>query len=285
VPVTPVHRTVAVDWSGAREPGRPSRIWLAEVADGTLVRLHGGWSRAEVTAELVEIVRAAAHTGERVLIGLDFSFGFPAWYLRDRGWRRADQAWQAFDPVTVDQLLAAPSAPFWGRGAVRTRPDMLVEPTQTPAFRETERQIAARHAVRPFSIFQLVGAGSVGAASLRGMATLHALREAGATLWPFAEESPDARATVLEVWPRLCAPAVNKSDPAARLAVLQGLQERHGVTGVMHTEVRRDVRASDDAFDALIAAHALWRGRNRPLTSRVPPDVAALEGAIWEPPV
>lgn len=266
-PVEP-SRVVAVDWSGART-GASKKIWLAEIAAGHVVRLECGRDRDQLTHALVEIVAAARAARERVVIGLDFGFGVPAWYADREGWRNGDDVWRAFTAERTDAMLTAPSFPFWGRGDVRTRPAALREDGPTPPLRETERALRGR--ARPFSVFQLVGAGSVGAASLRGMPTLRALADAQAIIWPFHADPGGAVTVVAEVWPRLAAPTVNKSDADARVAHVHGLAST--VDGVLaHLDA---VRTSDDAFDALVAAIALWR--SRAALHRLPNDSSALE--------
>lgn len=247
-------RIIAVDWSGAGR-GHERRLWLAEVSDGRVRRLASGRPREALTAELVALVGAARAAGERVVVGLDFSFGLPAWYLAARGWARGADAWRAFTPAAVDALLAAPTAPFWGRGAVRTRPPMLRDDGETPPSRATERSL--RCVARAFSVFQLVGAGAVGVGSLRGMATLAALHAAGACVWPFDEDTGGPGVVVAETWPRLAAPRVVKSDPASRRAAREA-----GCAGVdCPSALRAAAVASDDAFDALAAAAWLWARR------------------------
>jgi hypothetical protein len=247
-------RVIAVDWSGART-GAARKIWLAEIQGGQLERLECGRERDAVTEVLVDVVRAARGRGERVLIGLDFSFGVPQWYADEQGWHTGRDVWRAFTHDRVEALLSAPTFPFWGRGAQRTRPAALHDDGPTPPLRETERMLRGRS--RPFSVFQLVGAGSVGTASLRGMATLCALAEAGACIWPFDADQGGAGAVVAEVWPRLAAPAVNKSDAEARVAHVAA---RSGTVRGLDACLPM-VRASDDAFDAVAAAVALWQSR------------------------
>jgi hypothetical protein len=247
-------RVIAVDWSGARV-GAARKIWLAEIRAGRVERLESGRDRAALTQALVTMVQQARGDGERVVIGLDFSFGVPRWYAEQEGWHTGRDVWRAFTSARADAVLTAPSFPFWGRGAERSRPAGLRDDGPMPPLRETERRLSGRS--RPFSVFQLVGAGSVGAASLRGMATLHALAEAGAYIWPFDDDPGGAVSVVAEVWPRLAAPQVNKSHAEARIAHVHTLAPL--VSGVRdHVEA---VRRSDDAFDALVAAIGLWAGR------------------------
>ena len=69
-------RIVAVDWSG-RVAGERQAIWLAEVVDGALARLESGRTREEIAAHLVELAGEDAE----LVVGLDFAFSLPRWYL------------------------------------------------------------------------------------------------------------------------------------------------------------------------------------------------------------
>lgn len=252
-----------LDWSGAG-PGHERRLWTAEVEQGRLVRLRNGRTRDEVTADLLMLVRETRRRAERVLVGLDFAFGAPAWFLERAGWRSATEWWRAMTPATVARVLAAPSAPFWGRPPTRQRPAMLDADGPTPPWRATERSL--RGIARPFSVFQLVGAGAVGVGSLRGLATLVALQDAGAVVWPFDEDPGGPGVVVAEVWPRLAMRHLTKSDPAARRAALARIGS---VVSCAPPDQARAVE-SDDAFDALAAAAWLWAHRAR--LGRLPTD-------------
>ncbi|MFD4251518.1 hypothetical protein ACFWQL_17435 [Amycolatopsis thermoflava] len=72
-------RVVAVDWSGRAGPAQRRVIWVAEVAGGELVRLENGRSREEVVDWLIGTATPD------LVVGLDFAFSLPAWYLRERG--------------------------------------------------------------------------------------------------------------------------------------------------------------------------------------------------------
>ncbi len=266
-----------MDWSGART-GAQHKIWLAEVMGGQVVRLESGRTRADVTQELVRVVHESA--GAPVVIGLDFSFGFPAWYVRDQQWKNAPDMWRAWTDERVEHTLQAPAFPFWGRGAQRTRPATLHDESDTPPLRSTELYQAASSS-RPFSVFQLVGAGAVGPGTLRGMPTLRALHEAGAAIWPFADVRDDTNATVVEIWPRLYAPQVNKSNAHARVAHLRRLsQSTRDLTRFEHS-----IEHSDDAFDALIGALALADQFDSHALDQLCDDstLAREEGMIWRP--
>lgn len=271
---------VAVDWSGART-GERRKLWLAEVSDAGVERLRADWTRDSLTEELQRLVQRHRARSERLIIGLDFAFGFPAWYAEGQGWRDGHQIWQAFDAARVERLLTDAEPPFWGRGANRRKPASLQPDGAMPSLRRTEQQVSGP---RPFSVFQLVGAGSVGVGSLRGMRTLAALSTAGARLWPFDDDLGGAASVVLEIWPRLCAPDVVKSSANARRAHVAELHARQEVW--LPADVQRSAEESDDAFDALTSALALWRARAA--LARLPAARDAqerLEGRIWHPDV
>ncbi len=145
-------QAIAIDWSG-RERGAAETIWLARVRDGALVELENGRDREEVVAAAI----AAAEAEPRTAVGLDFAFGFPAWYAEQRGWSTGREIWGAMRDE-AETLLAACEPPFWGRPG---------RPAQTlgPGLRETD----LRAPVTPKSVFQIGGSGAVGTGSLRGM--------------------------------------------------------------------------------------------------------------------
>jgi hypothetical protein len=174
-----VPRILAVDWSGAR--AREQRaIWLAEAVGGRLVRLEGGRGREELMAHLLE----EAERDPELVVGLDFAFSLPEWFLRARGIADVSNAWDLVSRE-AEAWLRDPQPPFW---RVRRSAGEV-------AFRRTELECGGR----PKSVFQLVGAGQVGTGSLRGMPFLPRLRERFA-IWPFDEPRLPL---LVEIYPRL----------------------------------------------------------------------------------
>jgi hypothetical protein len=102
-------------------------------------------------------------------------------------------------------------AAFWGDGTrlgtpglPRRRPPL---PRGLSERRATERQAQA-DGVQPKTVWQLAGAGAVGAQALTGIPVLARLRAAHPLrVWPF-EPVGDAPAVVAEVYPSLLAEAV-----------------------------------------------------------------------------
>ena len=266
----PPSRVIAVDWSGAGS-GAARRIWLAEASQpGRLVRLEAGRDRAALVEHLLG---ETSRTPDRLVIGLDFAFSFPAWFVRTvLGLDSAPAVWRQVS-VQGEAWLCDCQPPFWGRPGRRRPPTTAIE----PAFRRTELALPSVGGIRPKSVFQIGGAGAVGTGSLRGLRLLDRLCQAGARVWPF---TPAGWPLVIEIYPRLLTGAVCKSDPRARAELLErrypALDAEHRAAGV----------ASEDAFDAAVSALVmLEHGAELALSWLEPatdPDIR-LEGRIWYP--
>ena len=232
-----VTRVVAVDWSG-RRAGEARAIWTAEVVDGAMVDLRDGRTRAQVIDHLVDL----ALSGEPLVVGLDFSFSVPAWFARKHGCADVgSRSSSSLNPSIVNQLVTFTAS------------------------------VGAIAGTRPKSFFQIGGAGAVGTGSLRGMPHLTTLRAAGFAIWPF---DPPSRATVVEMWPRLCTGPVVKSRRAARVAHL----------AVHHPTVAAAAAATEDAFDAAVSAMVM--AGDVEAFRQLPPvstSVERIEGRIWLP--
>jgi hypothetical protein len=256
--------TVAVDWSGAKK-GAARRIWLAEVRRGELVRLESGRDRDALADHLVEI----AERDSDLVVGLDFAFSFPEWYVRREAGGSVRRLWERA-AEQGDEWLATMPWPFWGRpGSIK--PDL----DEARLLRRTEREAPSIGGTRPKSAFQAYGPGAVGAGSVRGMPVLARLAEAGFAIWPFEAARPPC---VVEIYPRLLTGDVVKSDPDARRAWVERAD-----LGVPD-EAREAMRASEDAFDAAVSAITMDRHRNgivglEPATN----EADRVEGWIWRP--
>lgn len=258
-------KAIAVDWSG-RQRGAGKNIWLAEVAEGRLARLENGRSREEAAEHLV----IEAERDPRMVIGFDFAFSLPAWFLDERNLAGAPELWRLAD-LEAETWLAECLPPFWGRPGKR-RPDLG---SGREHFRRTDLDVPATEGIRPKSVFQIGGAGAVGTGSLRGMPVLNRLREAGFHVWPFdAPRWP----LVVEIYPRSLTGAVKKSDAASREAYLSA---RYGVLdGRMHERAA----SSEDAFDAAISALVMHKHLGDLMTlPAVENRQTLLEGMIWHP--
>jgi hypothetical protein len=232
-----------VDWSGASVPARgPDSIWIGHARrDGTRLAIHeplNAPTRALATSHLADVIDAHIAAGERVLVGWDFAFGYPAGFARALAlpgsapaWRRT---WAALADLIADRddnsnnrwLVAAAlnrrlgrrPGPFWncparaaGAALAATRP---VFPYRASAalsldeYREADRRLrASRRFVQ--SVWKLYTAGNVGSQTLLGIPRVAALRFAPrrsdvSRVWPFETTSPGGHrpfALHVEIWP------------------------------------------------------------------------------------
>jgi hypothetical protein len=252
---------LAIDWSGDAHVAR-SRMWLAEAREpGRLVRLEAGRDRVNITDHLLGIQSEA-------VIGLDFGFAFPSWFLEQLGVRSAAELWASV-ATHGETWLRECQPPFWGR---RGRPRPVLN---GPAFRRTESGVPRLAGIGPKSMFQIGGAGSVGTGSIRGMPLLHRLHTQGARVWPFvAKGSP----LVFEIYPRLLTGSVRKSDAIAR-AMLLATRYPH-----LDEEHARLATRSEDAFDAAVSALVMIEHASDLLSLPEERDAELrLEGRIWHP--
>jgi hypothetical protein len=258
-------RFVAVDWSGAIV-GSERKIWLAEAAGGELQRLECGRTRAALTSHLV----SSAVLEGRLIIGLDFAFAAPAWFMREQGCATAHEFWSLAASGEAERWLSECKAPFWGR-ALSTRPG------ECELLRQTESAVEQVAGARPKSIFQIAGPGAVGTGALRGMATLLELSRASFRVWPFDDPSPHSP-LVFELYPRLCTGPVVKSSRDARVAYL----EQHYPQ--LLPKMFDRAASSEDAFDAAVSALVMSEhARELYALAPVADPVLRYEGAIWIP--
>lgn len=253
---------IAVDWSGAKS-GERRKLWLAEARSGRVERLEDGRTRAELVTHLVELARELP----ALVVGLDFAFSFPEWFLRERGCRSARDAWELAAREGEDWLARRPH-PFWGGSGSRRR--ALPQP-----FRRTEQDALPIAGIQPKSVFQVLGAGTVGTGSIRGMPFLAELQDAGFAVWPF---DGAARRTIVEIYPRYLTRAVDKSKLVGRNVWIAN--HSHG----QDRALERRAASSEDAFDAFASAIAMTRHARA--FARLEPardERERLEGRIWRP--
>ena len=219
-------RCVVADWSARSAPatGRDS-IWVG-TCDQHGVRSENPSTRA---AAMRAIRREVAAPG-RVLVGVDFSLGYPQGFAAELGigqpaWRHT---WELVEHLLDDDERNAnnrfhvaselngrvgdplTAGPFWGcppsaRSSVLTSTKVVSNPL--PQWRAVETILRER-GHRPFSSWQLLGAGSVGSQSLTGIAALAPMVRDVADdvdVWPFTSGFgvPGRRVVLAEVWPSL----------------------------------------------------------------------------------
>lgn len=230
---------IAVDWSGRAGADQVHAIRAAVVPPGGPVEVWADLRREDVVDELLAI-------GGPVVVGFDFSFGFPAWVGGRHGCTSGPELWPLVARDGEDWIARCPP-PFYGRAGTRA--------PAVPLRRVTEQEAGAK------PTFLLAGGGHVGTGSLRGMPFLAALRAAGYAVWPFDDA---AGRTAVEIYPTALRAAAGAPELPRRVA--------------------RAVANSPDTRDAVLSAVVMARHRARLASLRAATDpVTRLEGAIWRP--
>jgi hypothetical protein len=299
-----LQRVVGVDWSGDQGPGQRRKIWAgvwtavagsSSLNEGT-VALESGRSRVELMEWLIELARETP----RMVVGFDFSFSYPAWFLREMGIGSAPEFWQVVAEGQGERWLHrdCEDGRFWGKvGSLRhgKKPAEFRGEHAHRMLRRAETVLkvraeiadplaAARIAgIAPKSVFQIGGAGAVGTASLRGMPGLLRLQKAGFRIWPY--DAPSVKKPlVVEIYTRLMTGAVTKSSEAARTAYLAKKRRENALYAGLSRRVLAKAKGSEDAFDALVTAMVMAEHRGEfARLRRTEDEVFRMEGQTWVP--
>jgi precorrin-8X/cobalt-precorrin-8 methylmutase len=235
-----------VDWSAATVPriGRDS-IWICwHAKDGE--RLENPPTRHAAKVLLDEMLAASLSRGERVLLGFDFPFGYPAGFAAKLGlpgppWRAV---WDEIDRLLEDdehnvnnrfdvaeilnRRVSGGRFPFWGCPPTPTR--IHLGSKHHRGHDENglaERRLVDLHIPSAQPCWKLLGAGSVGGQALTGIPVVRALRDDPrwrdrVRIWPFETglRTPEGGSAVIaEVYPSLWAvsPAADEPKDAAQV--------------------------------------------------------------------
>ena len=309
-------RVVAIDWSGRVDAAGQRRhivagVWTqAAVARGragavarargaeAMVSLENGRTRDEVLEWLIGLARETP----RMVVGFDFCFGFPEWFVRgEHGCQTGPEFWEVVTREHGERWLARGHADqrFWGKPWKRPAEfsgegiHRMLRATDIDckliAHIPEEERAARVKGITPKSVFQIGGSGSVGTASLRGMPVLLRLRQAGFRVWPFdrpALAGAAPRPLVVEMYSRLNTGPVHKSNAAARRAYLDRKRMEETVYAKLPRSVMAKALASEDAFDALVSTMVMAERRTQFAELPQPRDPKyTVEGWTWAPDV
>ncbi len=276
---------VGVHWVQPRRVV-PGSWWVVTHKSGLEVEVRADQTSPDVVSYLMNELSGP------VLAGLAFCFSTTQEFLRTQGLGSPQELWgwigdELAGTHDLAQIDMDPPYPF--RYVEHEEQPRLRHPEHDAEhFRKTESEIFQQLGVKPASVFDIGGEGSVGALAVKGMPMLADLDQAGASIWPFADSAPDAEGvTVVEIFPRSIWTSVfpsecpkSKKNRMRRLNFIADIeQEKVRLSQQRASEVANDERA----FDALLTAWALRRYGaalgDTPLNS-----AAASEGQIWVPP-
>ncbi len=235
-----------------------------------------------------------------MVVGFDFSFSYPAWFLEELGIASAPEFWRVVADGQGERWLhrECEDGRFWGKlpktrslrsfaGSTAHRMLRRVETSlKVRALIADPMQAAKVAGIAPKSVFQIGGAGAVGTASLRGIPYLLKLREAGFAVWPFDAPELENSPMVVEIYTRLMTGPVNKSSEGARTEYLAKKRKESALYAGLSRGVLAKAKGSEDAFDALVSALVMGEHRGEFAGLRATKDeVLRLEGITWRPGV
>jgi hypothetical protein len=256
-------RVVAVDWSGDRKAAR-KKIWTAESSQGQLEDLAAGRTPDEVANHLI----ALADQDANLVIGFDFAFSMPSWFVQRQGASSGPSFWDVVEYKGPRWLKTCPH-PFFGHKGTK-RPD------DVELYRRTDREVPPIQGITPKSVFQIGGPGQVGPASIRGMPILRCLVQHGFHVWPF-DTPAKGEPLVVEIYPRLLTGPVVKDDPEARWAALA--QHANSIFG----SYREVAAKGEDQFDAAVSAVVMDHYLDEIVALPIGDELDRIEGRIWHP--
>ena len=288
---------IGIDWSGRVDLAGQRRhivagIWRVDRKGKVRVTVEAGRTRDEIADWLI----ALARQDPALVVGFDFCFSFPAWFVREAGACTAPAFWQIVSDRGEQWLdRAGEDRRFWGKPHKRPAEfsgahiHRMLRSTDIDCklaahIPEEERALRVK-GITPKSVFQIGGSGSVGTASLRGIPMLLRLGAAGFRIWPFDRPQPGAPLAV-EMYSRLNTGPVHKSNPEKRAAYLLRKRRDDPAWASVGAAALRAAQESEDAFDALASAVVMAQQREHFYALAEPRDPAfALEGWTWAPPL
>jgi hypothetical protein len=219
---------VIVDWSAENRPksGKDS-IWICHRGPSG-ERFENPTTRTKAKEILREMVAAAAAADQRMLLGFDFPFGYPAGFaarlaLEGPPWRALwDEIARLLDDDEknrsnrfevagqLNRRISGGQFPFWGCPAAAV--NQYLGPKHHKRHETdglAERRLIDSRMTGCQPCWKLMYNGSVGSQVLTGIPVVRALRDdprwgARARIWPFETGlalPDDARIVLAEIWP------------------------------------------------------------------------------------
>ncbi|MBI1339686.1 cobalamin biosynthesis protein CbiG [bacterium] len=233
---------IVVDWSAASKPttGADS-IWIGAQQPDSRLKLAfksaNPPTRAKAVEELEDLLTRCLKRGDRVLLGVDFSLGYPAGTAAALGlsgepWRamRAFLSKEMKDKpdntnnrfalaARMNRLISSGPFPFWGCSKKDELTTLSVKkarehgPGDLAEYRITETVALAAKKGRPQPVWKIAYAGAVGGQTMTGIPAIEKLRDKipGMKLWPFeiplgplrSDALDEVRVVVSEVYPSM----------------------------------------------------------------------------------
>lgn len=237
---------IVVDWSAANVPrtGRDS-IWVCRRCGGEEALVNPSTRHAAKTL-IAEWLTMARTRDQRVLLGFDFPFGYPAGFAARLGlsgapWRAVWDEIAAlvqdddnnrnnrFDVAeALNRRVSGGPFPFWGCPALPPRSHLHSKHHRRhDSDGLAERRLVDLYIPSAQPCWKLLGAGSVGGQALTGIPVVRALRNdprwrGQARVWPFEtglRAPAEAPIVIAEIYPSLWAVSPLPDEPKDRAQV------------------------------------------------------------------
>ncbi|MGB3278042.1 MAG: molybdopterin-binding protein [Pseudorhodobacter sp.] len=310
-----VDRVIVLDWSAAGAPklGKDS-IWIGQ-ASASGIAAENIATRAQAETRLASLMDAGLAAGERLLIAADFAFGAPQGLTKAlTGETHALALWQWLARritdtdrnVTNYRAIAAEmnakfsgEGPFWGNGAKTETPGLpRTKPAHPPELAEHRiaECVGQEAGLWPKTLWQLAGAGAVGAQSLTGMAMFHRLRArlpGKVAVWPL-EPQDGASIIIAEAYLSLLADKVRRAvaqgmiqdEAQVRLhaQAFFNLSQQGGLAALMTPDQPVETLRSEGWYLGAGAAAVVRSGLPDLVPPRLRDDCFAMpQGVAWTP--
>lgn len=234
---------IIVDWSAAAKPTKGANsIWIGTRARDARLKFQfssvNPKTRFAARHLLKDLIEKLTARGDKVLVGFDFAFGYPAgtakaaelitpgtqpWramydHLSDKVKEREDNSNARFAIAAgLNYAISQGPHPFWGTPkrsestTLAMKKGDFATAGSLPEHRKAETWIKSQFKAHPKSVWQLLGAGAVGSQALLGIPTVDFLRQEfeGARIWPFEtgfktlhpDDLADVSCVLAEVYP------------------------------------------------------------------------------------
>lgn len=243
---------VMVDWSAASKPATGAdSIWIGALTPDSRLKLAFKASnpptRAKALEELNDLLGRCLKRGDRVLLGMDFPFGFPAGTAQALK-LKGEQPWRAIRDFLLKEMKDKPDNsnnrfslaaqmnrrmsegpfPFWGCSKKDELTTLAMKkvrehgPKDVGEYRITEEHVAETRKIRPQPVWKIAYAGAVGGQTLTGLPAIERLRTnfPALKIWPFElplakldeEGLAGTRIVVAEIYPALVAKQIGASE-------------------------------------------------------------------------
>ncbi len=308
-------QVIVLDWSAAGKPttGKDS-IWIGH-ATPQGVTAENIATRLAAESRLAALIDAALNANHRLLIAADFAFGAPVGLtqtLTGKSHALALWDWLAARVTDTDRNatnyrdIAAEmnrafsgGGPFWGNGQKQDTPDLPrskpAHPLELAEYRTVEL-VGREGGLWPKTLWQLAGAGAVGAQSLTGIPMLHRLRARHSgklAIWPL-EPHAEAQVVVAEAYLSLLAPAVRaaiaqgqvQDEAQVRLhaTAFHTLAQNGGLVPLLAPDQPKDILQTEGWYLGAGNAAAVRIGLQTLTPPRLRNDCFAMpQGVAWTP--